>query len=347
MTDTPHVGQEKKKKKPVSEQSASHASDSTSAGELAGKTAIVTGSNSGIGLECARQLLDKGLRKLILAVRDADKGALAREDLLASGRDLSPDAIEVWDLDYSSYESITSFARRAKDLENLDIVVLNAGVYRIPHVVLSTGHEEDVQINYLSTALLMVLLLPVLEAKRRAEASPGRLTVVSSSVAAWSRLKAPRDGGALLTSLDAPIEGKSFDHHQQYCTSKLLGQLFLAELIQRVPPSVATICYVNPGLCYGSGLTRDGEGTLLGFIVGIIFRIFGSSCVNGARAIVDGAVNHGEEVHGQYLDGGKPAQQAPLVYTPEGKQMAQRLWKETMSELSFASAEDVIDALTT
>ncbi|KAI1125041.1 retinol dehydrogenase 12 [Nemania abortiva] len=345
MTDTPHVPKEKRASS--TEVASSHASASTSsAGELAGKTAIVTGSNSGIGLECARQLLDKGLSKLILAVRDEGKGEIAREDL-ASGRDLGPDAIEVWHLDYSSYDSITSFAGRARSLENLDVVVLNAGIYRIPHVILSTGHEEDVQVNYLSTALLAILLLPILEAKRRHGASPGRLTVVSSSVAAWSRLKPPQEGASLLTSLDKPMEGKAFDHHQQYCTSKLLGQLFLAELIQRVPPSVATICYVNPGLCYGSGLTRDGEGTLLGFIVGIIFRIFGSSCVSGARAIVDGAVNHGEEVHGRYLDGGKPAQMASVIYTPEGTQMAQRLWKETMSELSFANAEDVIEALAT
>ncbi|KAI0879183.1 hypothetical protein GGS24DRAFT_439850 [Hypoxylon argillaceum] len=335
MTDPPH-------------EVASHPpAPAPAAGDLAGKTAIITGSNSGLGLECARQLLARGLSKLVLAVRDERKGAAAREDL-AAGRDLAPDAIEVWPLDYASYKSVTGFASRAaRGLANLDIVVLNAGVYRIPRVVLATGHEEDVQVNYLSTTLLAVLLLPVLKARRRPGGSPGRLTVVSSVVAAWSRLKPPRDGGALLAAVDGLAEGKPFDHHQQYCTSKLLGQLFLAELIQRVPPSAATICYVNPGLCYGSSLARDGEGTLLGFIVGIAFRVFGSSCASGAQALVDGAANHGEEVHGQYLDGGKPTQFASVVYTPEGREMAQTLWKETMSELSFASIEDVIGALAT
>ncbi|KAI1743929.1 hypothetical protein F4680DRAFT_407953 [Xylaria scruposa] len=314
-----------------------------STGDLVGKTAIVTGSNSGIGLECARQLLDRGLGKLILAVRDERRGAIARENL-ASGRSIKPDNIEVWHLDYSSYDSITSFINRAQGLEHLDIAVLNAGVYRIPHVVLSTGHEEDIQVNYLSTALLTVLLLPLLEAKRRSEGNPGRLTIVSSSVAAWSRFKL-QDGRPLLTSLDEPIGAKAFDHHQQYCTSKLLGQLFLTELTRRVPPSIAIVNCVNPGLCYGSGLARDGMGTLLGFIVRFVFRIFGKSCVSGARSFVDAVVNHGEEVHGQYLDGGKAAQMAPVVYTADGKRMAQSLWKETMSELSFASVEDVIEAL--
>ncbi|KAI0437182.1 hypothetical protein F4803DRAFT_539856 [Xylaria telfairii] len=311
----------------------------TSAGDLVGKTAIVTGSNSGIGLECARQFLDRGLSKLILAVRDEKRGAIAREDL-ASGRALEPDTIEVWPLDYSSYDSVTSFAKRANGLKHLDVAVLNAGVYRIPHAVLPTGHEEDIQVNYLSTALLAILLLPILEARRRPENSPGRLTVVSSSVAAWSRFK-PQDGRPLLTSLDEPI----LDHHQRYCTSKLLGQLFLTELTRRVPPSVAIVNHVNPGLCYGSGLARDGAGTLLGFIVGFVFRIFGRSCVSGARSIVDAAVNHNEEVHGEYLDGGITSKMASVVYTAEGERMTQSLWKETMSELSFAGVEDVIEAL--
>ncbi|KAI1421684.1 hypothetical protein F5Y12DRAFT_766464 [Xylaria sp. FL1777] len=335
MTDISHV-----------EKAASHFSGPAVAGDLVGKTAIVTGSSSGIGLECARQLLDRGLSKLILAIRDERKGALASEDL-ASGRDLKPDTIEVWHLDYSSYDSITSFAKRARGLETLDIVVLGAGIYRIPRVILPTGHEEDIQVNYLSTAFLTILLLPILEAKkRRPGAKPGRLTVVSSSVAAWSRFKLPQDGRPLLTSLDEPMGTAAFDHHQQYCTSKLLGQLFLVELTRRVPSSVATVNYVHPGLCYGSGLARDGAGTFTGFIAGIIFRIFGRSCARGAQVIVDGAVAHGEEVHGQYLDCGNPAELAPVVYTAEGRQMAQRLWKETMSELSFAGVEDVIEALT-
>ncbi|KAI3343782.1 hypothetical protein F4824DRAFT_441261 [Ustulina deusta] len=292
--------------KAASSEVTSRFSASASAGDLVGKTAIVTGSSSGIGLECARQLLGRGLSKLILAVRDESKGGVAREDL-ASGRDLQPDTVEVWHLDYSSYDSVTSFANRAKGLEWLDIVVLNAGIYRLGRVVLPTGHEEDIQVNYLSTAFLTILLLPILEAKRRPEAAPGRLTVVSSSVAAWSRFKLPQDGRPLLTSLDEPMGTEAFDHHQQYCTSKLLGQLFMVELTRRVPSSVAIVNYVHPGLCYGSGLARDGAGTLMGFIAGIIFRIFGRSCASGARVMVDAAVAHGEEVHGQYLDDGNPA----------------------------------------
>jgi NAD(P)-dependent dehydrogenase (short-subunit alcohol dehydrogenase family) len=151
--------------------------------DLSGKTAIVTGSNIGLGLECARQLLDLGLSKLILAVRDEAKGEAARTNL-STGRSLEAGAIEVWKLDLSAYDSVTKFAERASSLERLDIAVLNAGVYKVNMTFnAATGYEEDVQVNYLSAALLTILLLPVLKAKKSGTA-PGRLTIISSDTAA-------------------------------------------------------------------------------------------------------------------------------------------------------------------
>ncbi|KAJ8130820.1 hypothetical protein O1611_g2802 [Lasiodiplodia mahajangana] len=115
---------------------------------LAGKTAIVTGSNTGIGLECARQLLDLGASKLIIAVRDESKGDKAKQDLLSSHPSLPDLSVEVWSLDLQSYESIVSFVDRAKGLDQLDIVVLNAGVSKqFFNLTPSTGHEETIQVN--------------------------------------------------------------------------------------------------------------------------------------------------------------------------------------------------------
>lgn len=131
--------------------------------DLRGQTAIVTGSNGGVGLECCRQLKALGLAKLIIAVRDEDKGVAAKKQLSA-GQDTL--LIEIWNLNFSSYDSIRSFAERANRLERLDIVILNAGITRLYfRLNPSTGHEENVQTNYLSTALLIILLLSVLKAK--------------------------------------------------------------------------------------------------------------------------------------------------------------------------------------
>ena len=268
---------------------------------LTGKTAIVTGSNIGIGLECARQLLDLGLNKLVLAVRDESKGETARKELSA-GKSLAPGAIEVWKLDLSSYDSIVKFAERAHTLERLDIAVLNAGVYKV-NLTFSpaTGFEEDVQVNYLSTALLTILQLPVLKAKKSGT-TPGRLTIVSSDTASWAKFN-EKTADPLLPAFKATPS--KWDMHERYSTSKLLGQLFLSELVKQVTPSVAIVDCANPGFCYGSGLQRDGAGTLLGFVVGVITRIIGRPCNVGARPLTAAAVKFGDEVHGQYVEDNK------------------------------------------
>ena len=117
-------------------------------------------------------------------MRDEAKGEAARTNLSA-GRSLEAGAIEVWKLDLSAYDSITKLAERASSLERLDIAVLNAGVYKVNMTFnAATGY---VQVNYLSTSLLTILLLPVLKAKKSGTA-PGRLTIVSSSTAAWANL---------------------------------------------------------------------------------------------------------------------------------------------------------------
>lgn len=116
--------------------------------DLKGKTVIVTGSNTGIGLECARQLLDLGASKLIIAVRNQSKGDKARENLLSNRPPLLDLSVEVWSLDLQSYESIVSFVDRAKSLDRLDIVVLNSGVSKqFFDLTPSTGHEDTIQFN--------------------------------------------------------------------------------------------------------------------------------------------------------------------------------------------------------
>ncbi|KAI0006453.1 hypothetical protein F4779DRAFT_21157 [Xylariaceae sp. FL0662B] len=311
---------------------------------LEGKTALVTGSNIGLGFECSRQLLDLGLSKLILAVRDESKGEAARKELISSskspgGSDASNTTVEVWKLDLSSYDSITSFAKRAEALERLDIAVLNAAVFKVPEKFHpSTGFEEDVQTNYLSNALLAILLLPALT-KNTGAGGPGRLTIVSSDMAAWAKFP-ERYSRPLLPAFKKPAA--KWDMGDRYATTKLLGQFFLTELSKRVPSSLAVVDAGNPGFCYGSGLQREGKGTLFGFAFGVFTRVIGRPCHIGARALVDAAVRHGEEAHGQYVEDGEIRPMAPIIYKPEGEEIAKLLWKETMDELSFAGVEDII-----
>lgn len=266
---------------------------------LEGKTAIVVGSNTGIGLECCRQLLELGLSRLVLAVRSEAKGEAAKKDLQQGG--LFPrQTIEVWRVDLNLYDSIQTFVERTKTLPRLDIVVYNAGVQKMTlELNKSTGHDEVIQVNYLSAVLMTILMLPVLRSKNTPD-NPGRFVLVSSDVAAWAKL-VERDQDPLLPAFDRP---EYFDPQQRYFTSKLLGHFFLAELTRRVPSSVAIVNAANPGLCYGTGLNREAGG-VPGAIWAGIKRVVGHSTSVGARSLVDASVNHGAQSHGQYVEDGK------------------------------------------
>lgn len=261
--------------------------------KLNGQTGVVTGSNVGLGLEASRQLLGLGLSHLILAVRDDKKGKAAKDELAKA----APNAkIEVWKLDMSVYESITSFAQRCNSLARLDFVILNAGVFKLKQEINeNTGHDEVIQVNYLSTALLAILLIPVLSEKKIASRS-GRLVIVSSETAAWCKFK-EQNADRILPAFDDP---KGYDMQERYYTSKPLGEFFLKQLIKHVPSSVAVVNAVNPGFCCGSGLHRDAAG-VFGAVFSGVKCIIGRPTTIGARTLVDAAVVHGPESHGQYL----------------------------------------------
>ncbi|KAI0186721.1 putative short-chain dehydrogenase [Astrocystis sublimbata] len=296
---------------------------------LHGMTAIVTGSNTGLGLEVSRQLLDLGLSRPILAVRSTSKGKAARKELLSGYTNTCE--IEIWTLDLSDYDSVVGFGQQAHTLPRLDIAVLNAGVFKVTEEFNpKTGIEQAIQINYLSNALLMLVLLPVLRAKKQPSA-PTRLVLVSSDVAGWAKF--PEQGATPLL----PVFKKSMDKwdmHERYATSKLPGQLFLTELAERVPPSEVIIDATNPGLCYGSEFQREGNGKLLGYIFKTFTRLVGNSCSLGARTITHAAVKFGEEAHGQYIECGKLRPKAAIIYKPEGERLSKQLWDETMASFS-------------
>ncbi|KAK6852092.1 NAD(P)-binding protein [Apiospora arundinis] len=311
--------------------------------DLKGKTAIVTGSNTGIGFECARQLLGMGLSKLILAVRNEDKGKQARDKLVEETRPSSvtgDDTIEVWKLDMEDYASVTAFAGRVQTLERLDIAVLNAGLAKTSYKTsAATGHEETIQVNVLSTALLTILLLPILEAK--SQGSPGRIVVVQSDTSSWAKFKERDAHVPLLRAFD---DEKNFDRADRYFTSKLVAQLFVTELVKRVPASSSVITMPNPGWTYGTGLGKGG-GTVAERIIAVPNRILGRSPAAGARIVTTAAVSFGPEAHGRYIEDEKLQPKAPFGYTPEGENVGSIVWDEIISELSFTGVIEILNGL--
>ncbi|KAL2829427.1 hypothetical protein BDW59DRAFT_178400 [Aspergillus cavernicola] len=306
---------------------------------LSGKTAIVTGGNTGLGFECCKQLLELGLSRLIIAVRTPSKGEEAKKQLLLTSKGKSK--IEITKLDLASYDSITAFVEYTKTLDRLDIVINNAGVCkRAFELDPRTGHEETIQVNHLGNSLFVILLLPVLQTKNSPD-HPGRLSFVSSDTPAWAKFKEQTS----IPILPAFDNQTSFEWSDRYGTSKLLGQLFLRELAERVPSSVAIVNATNPGLCK-SGLDREFRGSLAGHVARVMQAALARKASVGARSLTDAALNHGAASHGQYIEDGKVVPMAPFVYRPQGEKIAKQLWRETMDELAFAHVEEIINGLT-
>ncbi|KAI8297010.1 Short chain dehydrogenase yanD [Colletotrichum sp. SAR11_59] len=306
-------------------------------GHLSGNTAIITGGNTGLGYEAAIQLLDLKLSYLILAVRSLERG----EEAAAKLRKQHPGAtIDVWQLDMNSYDSIQAFARRAgSHISRIDIVILNAGIMKMSFSKnSSTGHEETLQVNYLSTVLLAILLLPVLKAKRKPDGDPAHLTIVNAALTLAASFP-NRDAKPLLPSFDDP---KTFSS-ETYNSSKLLAHMFLWKLADVVSADDVIVNLSDPAWCRGTALGRDAPGLLRWGLWA--FGATGRTPRVGASCFVDAVVNKGEESHGCFLMSWNIHPFAAFLYTSEGKNVTERLWAETLDELELAGARSMLKSM--
>lgn len=288
---------------------------------LEGKTAIVTGSNVGLGFEAAKELASHGLSRLILGVRDPAKGEAAKAEIAkaATGCD-----IQVWPLDQESWTSMVAFAERARSqLDRLDIVLLNAGLKRLEFSQSPTGHEAHVQVNHLGTALLSLLLVEPLRRTARQTGKPGRMTITASSVAfsaPVSDVQEPRGGKGILAWLDDPasfIPGDS-----RYRLSKLLDLFWTRALAARINPADIIVNTLNPGYCSSSFHRVDPNAEKFS-------KYLAWSSAEGAYHLTDAAVLHPDS-HGAYLSEQRIRPVPKFVSSDKGKEIQQKLWDETI-----------------
>lgn len=181
-----------------------------------GRTAIVTGANSGIGLETARMLAMKGAN-VVLACRSPEKGEAALARILAE-KPAGSATLEA--LDLSDLESVAAFSKGfAARHERLDLLIDNAGVMVPPLGRTKQGFELQIGTNHLGHFALTGRLLPLLLGTRGA-----RIVVVSSI--------AHRSGRIALEDLS--WESRSYSAWRAYGQSKLANLMFTLELARRL-----------------------------------------------------------------------------------------------------------------
>ncbi len=197
--------------------------------DLTGKTAVITGASSGIGVETARALLSAGA-SVILAVRDPAKGETVAAELRDSTGNPQAQVIE---LDLGSLAQVRAGAQRIlAAAPAIDILINNAGIMATPQGQTPDGFETQFGTNHLGHFLLTDLLMPALLA-----AAPARVVALTSS--GHRRSDIVWD--------DIQYEGRPYDRWEAYGQSKTANALFAVGLTQKYGARGVTANAVHPG----------------------------------------------------------------------------------------------------
>ncbi|MEQ2255541.1 Retinol dehydrogenase 13 [Ilyodon furcidens] len=197
---------------------------------IKGKTVVITGANTGIGKETARELATRGGR-IIMGCRDMEKCETAAKEI--RGTTLNPH-VYACHLDLASMKSIREFAERINQEEKrVDVLINNAGVMRCPGWKTEDGFDMQFGVNHLGHFLLTNLLLEKLK-----ESAPSRVINLASLAHIVGKIDFE----------DLNWERKKFDTKQAYCQSKLANVLFTRELARRLKGTGVTVNAVHPGV---------------------------------------------------------------------------------------------------
>lgn len=206
-----------------------------------GKTAIVTGASSGLGLEACKWMVRLGASKVILACRNVEKANAALKDIEAT-TSCSPDTLQVWHLDLSSYASIQAFSNRVNaELSRLDALVANAGLWK-HKFGMTEDNEETLTTNVVSMSLLAFLLHPKLRETATEYKTQTHFTVTGSELYEVAKFKERKAAaGQLFATLNDQREANMSD---RYNVSKLFA-IFVVKQIAHLSPITSSGVIVN------------------------------------------------------------------------------------------------------
>lgn len=192
--------------------------------ELAGKTAIVTGGYSGIGLETVRALAGKNV-SVVVPVRSPDKAA---ENLADVDGDVRTAPLDLADL-----ASVRRFGQSMLgELDHLDILINNAGIMACPETRVGPGWESQFGINHMGHFALTNMLL------RLIEKTPGARVVALSSTA---------HKVADIRWDDIQFDSEPYEKWRAYGQAKTANALFANALSRRLADFGASAFSVHPG----------------------------------------------------------------------------------------------------
>jgi NAD(P)-dependent dehydrogenase (short-subunit alcohol dehydrogenase family) len=229
-----------------------------------GKKAIITGPTSGIGKEIAIQLAAMGA-DIVLACRDINRG---RQTAVEIARLTGSENCEVMQIDTSSQKSIREFAGQyRKKYSRLDVLVNNAGIYRLNRETGVDGIELTFATNVLGYYLLTNELLDLIKVS-----TPARIVNVASTFATDPDFT------------DLQFEHRPYKGQEAYSQSKACNRMFTWALTRRLDGSGVTANTMSPGFVM-TEIYRDVTPGMR-IILNIVKLFFGKSITQGADTAV-------------------------------------------------------------
>jgi len=301
---------------------------------LRGKWAIVTGGNSGIGLETCKALAYAGCN-VIMGSRKVESGNEAIASMKADGSDYKLDdaaaaLVSVIDLDLEDLDSIKAFAVKVLEkvgADTLDFVIFNAGRMAIDELEYTmNGWEKQIATNHFGHFYLYQLLKGKLEKQEK----QSRVVVVAST--------AHRRGTIKVEDLHYK-HGRTYEPFEAYGQSKAANILFAKHLADIAPEKIIPMS-LHPGVILTNLATHIGW--LQSFPMNMIFRTFiiDKTIQQGAATTIYACLhNKPLELRGQYLaDCALCDNQTPEVLDTN-KERRKALWEVTEQELNEALAK--------
>jgi retinol dehydrogenase-14 len=234
-------------------------------GKMSGKTVLVTGANSGMGLATTVELAKQGAH-IVMVCRSEERGKRALEQAM---QESGSKAIVLMVCDLGSLASIRSFASAFKDrYSQLDVLVNNAGVVSLKRETTSDGFEAQIGVNHLGHFLLTNELLGHIK-----QAPQGRIVNLSSGAHKAGKIH-----------FDDPNLTRGYNVVKGYAQSKLANVLFTKEMAKRLADTKVTVNCVHPGaVATNIGVDRK---TGFGKTVHRMLRPFFRTALEGAQTAI-------------------------------------------------------------
>src|SRR3954447_12581934 len=278
--------------------------------EQTGRTFVITGANSGVGLEAARDLVGRGAH-VVLACRDTAAAERARAAITADARGTA----EGRELDLADLDSVAAFAKGlTEQLESdgrlLNALVCNAGVMGGPLLYTTQGYERQMGTNHLGHAALITALWPALHT------AGGRVVIVGSIAARGGQLSST-------TTREDLVAPSPYSSQKVYSNTKQANLLFAKELHHRAVAagSPVTVVACHPGVAWTNLFSRqmrdEGKAWVLPFLTLVRPIVFQSSTAGALPTLraLDISTPSGSFVgpSGLMQSRGKPALQEPFA----------------------------------